>query len=141
MDANAMMKPVGTFLFLCLFVSVVISAMIFLFVFVINWEDWFFGIKLDGLPAGLCLLAKALGAAAIVIILAQYPRHQVAGILAGTGYFGLLFFDSAVTIQKNTYGRQSFSILLAILFLVPVLLLIIHLVMLSPGNGEHTKIP
>jgi hypothetical protein len=139
MNSGQVLRSLGTLLFLCLFISVVVSAMVFFFVFIINQEDWFFGMKLDGPMAGLYLFAKGLGAAAIAVILAQFPRFQKAGAIAGIGYFGLMFFDSAVTIQKNTYGRESFSLLLALLLLVPVLLLITQLLIPSPGQTEDEK--
>ena len=98
----------------------VVSALAFMFVFTINWEDWFFGIKLDGLPAGLYLLGKGLAAAALAYLMIQYPRHTP--LLATTAFifYCYLFLDSAVTIQKLTYGRQALSVLLGIFVVIPL---------------------
>jgi hypothetical protein len=102
-------------------------AAVLFFIFVINWEDWFFGIKLDGFPAGLYLLTKASVAAILAYLIIRYPqRIQHVAILAIL-FFGFLFFDSALTIQKNTHGQQMFSALLGIFVIVPLALLITHI--------------
>jgi hypothetical protein len=103
------------------------------FIFVINWEDWFFGIKLDGFPAGFYLLIKASVAVILAFLIIGYPRKiQQLAILAIL-YFGFLLLDSAVTIQKNTHGQQMFSDLLGIFLIVPLALLITTILM------EHLK--
>jgi len=103
-----------------------LDALMFFFVFMINWEDWFFGTKLAGMPAGLYLLIKGLSAAALVFLIMKYPRYIQQLVIVTTVYLGYLFIDSAVTIQKLTYGQQSFSALLGVFVMVPVVFLIVH---------------
>ena len=110
----------------CLLGILMVSALAFMFIFTINWEDWFFGIKLDGLPAGLYLLGKGLATAALAYLMIRYPRQTP--LLAGMTFvfFCYLFLDSAATIQKLTYGRQSFSVLQGVFVIIPLVFLIVH---------------
>ncbi len=106
----------------------------FLFVFLLNWEDWFFGTKLDGPAAGLYLLAKWCIAGALAIALVKYPRYSrtLAGIAAV--FFGWLLMDSSVTIQRN--GAGSFSPVLAVCLAVAVGFLIVHAISTWDGGKE-----
>lgn len=108
----------------CLVGVLSLSALMFLFAFTINWEDWFFGTKLDGLPAGLYLLAKWLIAGVLVVALVKYPRYSLHLAAAAGMFYGWLLVDSAVTIQRN--GTGYFSPVLAVCFIVAVGFLIVH---------------
>ena len=111
----------------CLLTILVLSALASIFVFIINWEDWFFGTKLDGLPGGIFLLAKTITAITLAALLVQFTKYKKVTILMAVAYFGFLLFNSAAMIQKNTAGRESFSILLAIFFLIPILYFIVNI--------------
>jgi hypothetical protein len=115
-----------------------LSFLMFMFVFIINWEDWFFGTRLAGPLAGLSLFAKAAVAFILTFLLVQYPRYRTAGIVAAVAYFGFLFLDSSVTIQQNTAGQQPFSALFALFLAIPALLLILTLVTGKPDSGYDT---
>jgi hypothetical protein len=104
----------------------VLAALAFFFVFVINWEDWLFGTKLDGLPAGISLFAKSGAAMLLALLLLLFPKFRGGFAFFSVAYFGFLLADSATTIQKNTGGTVMFSPLLAVFFLVPVMYLIVH---------------
>jgi hypothetical protein len=136
MNIKDIMKSAEVLLTFCLCLTLPLSAFVFFFVFCINWEDWFFGIKLDGLPAGLFLFAKMAGAVAITWILAQYPRHQKRGIYAVLGYCGFLFFDTTGAILKNRQADESYAILVTVMFCMAVLLFVIHtsITMQEPGD-------
>ena len=121
----------------CLLTILILSALAFIFVFIINWEDWFFSTKLDGLPAGMFLLAKTLTAIALAALLVQFPKYKKVTILMAVAYFGFLLFNSATTIQKNTAGRESFSILLAIFFLIPILYFMVN-ILATRLDGDET---
>jgi hypothetical protein len=136
MNTRDIMKGAEMLLFICLIFALVLSAFIFFFVFCINWEDWFFGIKLDGLPAGISLFGKMAGAVAIIWLMAHYPRYLTQSVLAVFGYYGFLCLDSFVTIQKNTQGRD-YPILMAALFFIAALLLVIHGTLSLTGTGGH----
>ncbi|NMB77731.1 MAG: hypothetical protein GYA23_01390, partial [Methanomicrobiales archaeon] len=128
----------ATFLFVTMIFALLLSALIHAFVFVINWEDWFFGTRLAGEPAGIFLFGKAAGAAGILVIMAQYPRFQRAGAVLCAGYFGVLFFNSLLTVNAITaMGTQAlFPTLPATLFVLAVLLLA-AIVILPPGSGRQ----
>jgi hypothetical protein len=105
-------------------VMLLLSALAFLFVFTINWEDWFFGMKLDGLPAGLYLFAKGGIAAGLFFAMVKYPGHVLAVTALATIYYGYLLADSSVIVQARTGG--FFSPLLLAMFLVAAASLVIH---------------
>jgi hypothetical protein len=110
----------------CVIVILIVAALAFFFVFVINWEDWFFGIRLDGTAAGIYLLIKGLCAAVLVYLVIRYPRFIEYLAVFGAIYLGFLFVDSAVTVQKLSFGRQSFSVLLGLFAIIPVVFLVVH---------------
>lgn len=112
------------------------SAMMFLFVFVINWEDWFFGTKLDGTPAGIFLALKGISGLLLSYLILRFPGRIGEISILAIAYCGFLFASSAVTIQKLTGGRQSFSSTLAVFLSVPVLFLAVHIVNRKYGRGE-----
>ncbi|MDD5188546.1 MAG: hypothetical protein PHF57_10115 [Methanoregula sp.] len=66
-------------LYLAVFLSLLAAG--FLFAFIINWEDWFFGIKLDGLPAGIYLFSKAVVAALLAYLLLKCKTKQSMALL------------------------------------------------------------
>jgi hypothetical protein len=135
MNTRKVLEFLESLLFACLILVLVLSAFIFFFVFCINWEDWFFGMKLDGLPAGAWLFAKLAGAVAIIFLMAHYPRWRRQSVLAVFWYFGILCLDSLVTVRQNTQGRD-YPVLMAALFSLAVLLLIVHGSLALTGPGE-----
>ena len=58
MNIKSIMESAEVFLIICLIFTLVLSAFIFFFVFCTNGEDWFFGIKPDGMPGGSPFLAR-----------------------------------------------------------------------------------
>ena len=102
-----------------------LSALVFMFVFIINWEDWFFDVKLAGPAAGLFLAAKAAVAVFLVFLVTQYPDRWKAVLPTSIAYFGFLFVNATVTYRTTAPG--SFPVLLAILVIIPGLLLVLKL--------------
>ena len=110
------------------------SSVAFLFMFVINWEDWFFGMKMDGLPAGILLFTKFLITASLAYLLIRYP-DKIAGITALSFlFYGFLFLDSAITVQKLTGGQEFISIISALLVMVPAGILIVRILARKTGK-------
>lgn len=111
----------------CLLGILLFTSVIYLFVFVINWEAWFFGMKMDGLYAGVLLFTYCLIASSLAYLLIRY--HEKIAVIAGMSifFFGFMFIDSAVTIQGRSGGQELFSTFLAMLLLVPTGILIGHL--------------
>nr|WP_321351597.1 hypothetical protein [uncultured Methanoregula sp.] len=94
----------------------------FLFVFIINWEDWFFGTKLAGLPAGMYLFAKAALAIIIIYLILRYPQEIKYTAIPALCFLCWIFLDSSWTFQKTSGGRMLFSPVLGIFFVVPLVL-------------------
>jgi hypothetical protein len=139
MEYNKIIKSLDTCLPCCLLTILILSALAFIFAFIINWEDWFFGTKLDGMPAGLFLLVKAVTAIVLAGLLVQILKYKKIIILVTVAYFGFLLFNSAATIQKNTAGRESFSILLAVFFLIPVLYFFVNILATRLDREENSR--
>ena len=137
MNVKSMMETAEVLLFVCLIGALALSAFVFFFVFCINWEDWFFGTKLDGLPAGIWLFAKMAGALVIICLVVHYPKYRRLSVLSVFCYYGFLCLDSFVTVQKNTQGRD-YPVLMAALFFIAVLLLIVHgtISLTDPGDPD-----
>jgi hypothetical protein len=132
-------KSLDTIFFWGLFAILVLSALMHALVFIINWEDWFFGIKLAGLSAGMYLLAKSVSAIVLAFSLVQFPKYKKLITFMAVAYYGFILYSSAVTIQKNTNGQQSFSNVLAILFLIPVLYFIITILASRLDTGKEDE--
>jgi hypothetical protein len=126
MMARRVADNIETVFHYCLLGIFLFTSISFFFIFVINWEVWFFGIKLDGFPAGMLLFTKFMITIILAFLLVKYPEKIV--IIAGMSlfFFGFSCIDSAVTIQKNTSGQEFFATLPAILILVPATILISH---------------
>ncbi len=114
------------FLKYCLIGCLSFSTLIFLFVFILNWEDRVLGFKLDGQPAGLYLFAKWLIPAVLAGALVRYPRYSLHVAAAAACYYGWLLLDSSVTTMMLTHNTGSFPLLPTILFLVAVSYLGVH---------------
>lgn len=108
----------------CLVRLLSFSTLTFLFVFVINWEDRFFGTKMDGLPAILFLLGKWLIAGLLAVALIKYPRYFLHLAAIAALLYIWLVVDSTVTIQRN--GTGFFSPVWVVYFIVAVVFLIVH---------------
>ena len=103
------------------------SSVSFFFLFVINWETWFFGTKLDGLPAGLLLLIRFLIPAVLALLLIRYPDRILPVAVFALVFYGFFFIDSSVTIQRNTGGTELFGIRPLVSVLIPAVVVIGHL--------------
>lgn len=104
------------------------TTFMYLFLFVLNWEYWFFGTKMDGLNAGIILFTYFLISASLAYLLFRYPRRIVIIALLSIFFFGFIFIDSATTIQKMSSGLRLYSDFLAMLVLAPAVILAGHLI-------------
>ncbi|WAI01442.1 hypothetical protein [Methanogenium organophilum] len=148
MNVKRVAKSLDQLFHYCLLGILLFTSVIYFFVFVINWEAWFFGMKMDGLYAGVLLFTYCLIASSLAYFLFRYP--QKIAVIAGMSifFFGFMFIDSAVTIQKLSGGQELFSTFLAMLVLVPAGILIGHLIVVrlykmdddtvrsAPGTGS-----
>lgn len=126
MDPRNIMKAAEVLLFIGLIGSLVISAFVFFFVFCVHWVDWFFGMKLEGLPAGIYLFAKIAGAIVILYLMVHYPRYRRQSVLLVFSYYGVLCIDALVTLGKIPRGDRDYPLMMTVLFFLSVLLLVVH---------------
>ncbi|MCK9593737.1 MAG: hypothetical protein M0Q91_17190 [Methanoregula sp.] len=124
-------KNISFLLSLYLAVFLTLLAAGFLFVFIINWEDWFFGIKLDGLPAGIYLFSKAVVAALLVYLLLKDESRKILWSVLSIGFLAFVFILPVFSSQRNLRNELGWTIFwaqLVVLIIIPVCLLIVYLV-------------
>lgn len=131
-----MIAQTETILKYCVLGLLIVFALATLFAFVINWETWFFGRKLDGLPAGIALGVTWLAAALLAAALIKFPRMDplLGGLTAV--YFGFLFVNSSMTIQKVSYTHQGFSPVLAAFAILSIAFFIVALIKRYQENSK-----
>ncbi|MFA5221788.1 MAG: hypothetical protein WC391_05850 [Methanoregula sp.] len=131
-------KDVSNLLGIYLVVFLTLLAASSLFVFTINWEDWFFGIKLDGWPAGIYLFSKAAVAALLIFFLVKNERNRILWSALSIFFLAFVFILPVFSRQRNLrtgLGWTIFWIELALMIVIPVILLVSSLVM----NRMHQK--
>ena len=136
MTSKNMIAQTETILKYCVLGLLIVFALATLFAFVINWETWFFGTKLDGFPAGIALGATWLAAALLAAALIKFPRMDplLGGLTAV--YFGFLFVNSSMTIQKVSYTHQGFSPVLAAFLIFSIAFFIVALIKRYQENSK-----
>ena len=141
MNPRDIMRTAEPFLFVCLIVSLLISAFVFFFVFCVDWVDWFFGMRLVGLPAGIYLFLKMTGAVAIICLMVHYPRYRRQSVLAVFLYYTLLFPDAIVTFWQYPAGDRDYPFFMVVAFCLAVLLLAIHGTLSQTGEIAQEESP
>ena len=114
--------------YLVLFLTLIAGSS--LFMFIINWEDWFFGIKLDGWPAGLYLFSKAFVAALPIYLLLKKESRRILWSTLSIVFFAVVFILPVFSSQRNMRNELGWTIFwaeLVIMIIIPVILLIIYL--------------
>jgi hypothetical protein len=137
MNTRDIMEVAEVLLFICLIGSLAVSAFIFFFIFCVDWVDWFFGMKLEGLPAGIYLFFKMAGAIVIIYLMAHHPRYRRQSVLLVFLYYGFLCLDSLITLQKNQQGSRDYPLMMLVLFFISVLLLVVHGTLALTETGDH----
>lgn len=125
MEMTHILKKSDAILKYVLIAILLLSFLMYMFVFLINWEDWFFGVKLNGAPAGMYLLLKGTGAGSLAFILMKCRRYTLAAAVLAAFYFGYTLVDSAITIQTRT--DNLYSPFMLVLFAISFVFLIIHI--------------
>ncbi len=113
------------------------NSLIMVFIFVINWEARFFGMILDGLPAGILLSIQFLIPAVLALILIRYPEKMMLVALMALAYFGFFFIDSAITIQTTTGGKVLFGTIPLVSVLIPAVIVISNLLVVRFKNRDE----
>ena len=115
--------------YLVLFLTLIAGSSIFMFI--INWEDWFFGIKLDGWPAGLYLFSKVVVGALLAYLLVKSENKRILWSILSIVFFAFVFILPVFSSQRNLrneLGWMLFWIEFVIVIIIPVILLIFNLI-------------
>jgi hypothetical protein len=124
-------KNISFLLSLYLVLFLALTAAEFFFAFTLNWEDWFFGIKLDGWSAGLALFSKGFVAALLVYLLLKHESRRVLWSILSIVFFAFVFILPVFSSQRNMrneLGWTIFWIEFVVLIIIPVILLIVYLI-------------
>ncbi len=111
--------------YLVLFLTLIAGSS--LFMFIINWEDWFFGIKLNGWPAGLYLFSKVVVGALLAYLLVKSENKRILWSVLSIVFFAFVFIVPVFSSQRNLrdeLGWMIFWIEFVIMIIIPVILLI-----------------
>ncbi|MFA6361909.1 hypothetical protein [Methanoregula sp.] len=134
---ETILAVLSAYLALFLFLDALMSS----FAFLINWEAWFFGIKLDGWPAGLYLAATALAAVFLVVLLLKYPHRSFAICTVSVLYFAFVYIMPVFSRQKNLksdLGWTVFWIELVLYIVIPSVILGVSALLGRTKSGEST---
>ena len=115
-----------------------LSALGFYFAFIINWEDWFFGIKLDGWPAGVYLIVKAITASLLVVLLLKYPRKSAGLSAVSVLFFAIVYILPVFSQEKNLgpdYGWTVFWMEFIVFLGIPAIFLTCQVYMNRYAKG------
>ena len=116
-------------IYLILFLTLIAGSS--LFIFIINWEDWFFGIKLDGWPAGLYLFSKVVVAALLAFLLVKRGSTRILWSILSIVFFAFVFILPVFSSQRNMrneLGWMIFWIEVILMIIIPVILLSAYLI-------------
>jgi hypothetical protein len=108
----------------CLIAVLIFWGGMLMFVFILNWEGWFFGIRIAGLYAGIYLLAESLTALFLAFSVIRFTERRI--ITGGLSliFFSFMLLDSAVTRQIIHPGSKAIPELFVIFALISLLYLI-----------------
>lgn len=137
-------KSVSDLLAIYLVLFLAFVAFSSLFIFVINWEDWFFGIKLDGWLAGIYLFSKAVVAMLLAYLLLKSESKRIVWSILSIVFFAFVFVLPVFSSQRNLrsdLGWTIFWIELVVLIIIPFILLTIYMVMnrMNKEGSESTE--
>lgn len=139
MNTSDIMEAAEVLLFIGLIGSLVLSVSIFVFIFCVDWVDWFFGMKLEELPAGIYLFLKIAGAMVILYLMVHYPRYRRQSVLLVFSYYGFLCIDALVTLRKIPQGDRDYPLMMLVLFCLSILLLVVHGTISMTGTGAREE--
>lgn len=106
----------------------ILNSLMYIFMFILNWEAWFFGMKMDGLCAGVILFTYFFISTILAYILYRYPRSILIISLLSILFFGFKFIDSAETVQELSKGLYSYNEFMIIFLAIPLVVLTGHII-------------
>lgn len=113
-----------------------LNSLMYLFAFTLNWEAWFFGMKIDGLNAGIILFTYFMVSAILAYLLFRYPWRIDIIALMSILFFGFKFIDSSETVQELSKGLNSYNEYMAVFMVIPLLVLVGHLIVTRFYDGK-----
>ncbi|WFN34279.1 hypothetical protein L1S32_10590 [Methanogenium sp. S4BF] len=134
MEIKRVLKNIDVFLKYVLIAILLLSFLMYMVVFLINWEGFIFGVRLAGTSAGIYLFLKAIGAGLLAFLLIRYRQYTLAVAALAALYFGYTFADSAVTIQTLT--DKLYSPFLLVLFVISLVFLMFHVLAGKYNKGD-----
>ena len=112
-----------------------------MFVFIINWEGWFFGIKLAGWPAGILLFSKGIVSTLLVVLLLKNEGRRILWSSVSVGFLAFVFILPVFSSQRNMRTEAGWTVFwaeLVILIIIPVILMVACLVMNHKNQAGAT---
>lgn len=128
MNLQKTAKDLDQAFFYILLAILFLNSLMYLFVFILNWEAWFFGMKMDGADAGTILFTYFFIPGILAYLLFRYPQKVSLIALLSVLFFSFKFIDSSVTIQGLSGGVNLYSGFMATMMVVPLVVLIGHLI-------------
>ena len=128
MDTGGIAKGLDQALYYILLGILALYSLMHLFVFIINWECWFFGMKMDGGNAGIILFAYFFVSLLLAALLLRYPRKIAEIALLSILFFSFAFLDSSVTVQALSSGLRAYTGFMAALVVIPLFVLVGHFI-------------
>ncbi|ADN34833.1 hypothetical protein Mpet_0052 [Methanolacinia petrolearia DSM 11571] len=128
MELTGVARGLDRVLYIILFVVLVFFSLMNLFVFIINWETWFFGIRLAGLNAGIVLFIYFLVPAILAYLLYMYPGKTAITSILSVFFFVFTFISSSITTIQLSNGVKSFNGFMAIFVVISLAVLAGHLI-------------
>ncbi|MBN1431191.1 MAG: hypothetical protein JW931_00285 [Methanomicrobiaceae archaeon] len=126
MNLNGAAKGLDQVFYIILFGILVFFSLVHLFAFIINWEGWFFGIRMAGLNAGIILFIFFLVPAVLAYLLYTYPLKTAIIAFLSTIFFSFTFLSSSITIREISGGMRSYNEFMAIFVVIPLIALAGH---------------
>ncbi|WP_421909543.1 hypothetical protein [Methanolacinia petrolearia] len=128
MELTGVARGLDRVIYIILFLVLVFFSLMNLFVFIINWETWFFGIRLAGLNAGILLFIYFLVPAVLAHLLYMYPGKTAIISILSVFFFGFTFISSSITTLQLSNGVKSFNGFMAIFLVISLDVLAGHLI-------------
>lgn len=133
--------------YVILLAILLLNSLMYLFAFTINWEAYFFGMKIDGMNAGIILFMYFFISTVLAYLLFMFRQRIVIIAFLSVIFFGFKFIESAETIQELSNGLSSYNGFMAIFMITPLFVLVGHLIVArfyntreDPAeNGEKNK--
>lgn len=139
MDRRGTARDLDKIFYYILLGILLLNSVMYLFAFTLNWEAFFFGIKVDGPDAGIILFTYFLISTILGFLLFRYPRRIMIIALMSILFFGFKFIDSAETVQEISGGLRTYNEFMVVFLIAPLVALVGHLISGRFYDGENDE--